>query len=175
MVPDGDARNKCERKKSTGQSAAAFSCNGGFKSSLHGQPKCGSVAELHRPLKFLHPEQMEPKTLYQLLEPIVRGRLSSPRKTMCDCPRAETRFSPRRCIPPPALKSHPAFPPPSHLHMFALLRQLYRRGAIRLDFLDAPVTDDTYTPDGHISGAATLASSYRLSVSTCDMLTPSCV
>jgi hypothetical protein len=85
-------------------------------------------------------------------------------------------------MPPPAaaafhrsLKCHHAFPPPSHLRMFALLRQLYRRVAIRLDFLDAPVTDDTYTPDGHISGAATLASSYRLSVSTCDMLTPSCV
>ena len=146
-------------QRSTGQRRQhpfSWSRRLGFKSSFHGQPKSGSNTVVPGPPRKL---VCGDKTLLKV-------------GSVCG---AEGTVLSR--LPPPstALKCHHAFPPPSHLRMFALLRQLYRRVAIRLDFLDAPVTDDTYTPDGHISGAATLASSYRLSVSTCDMLTPSCV
>jgi hypothetical protein len=37
--------------------------------------------------------------------------------------------------------------------MFALFLRLHLR-RLRLDFLDPPVNDDVFTPDGHIAGAA---------------------
>jgi hypothetical protein len=64
MVPDGDARNKknANKKKAQGKSAAAFSCKGASNPVCTGNRSAVVLQNYTAPLKFLHPEQMEPKT-----------------------------------------------------------------------------------------------------------------